>query len=63
MLISLAMVPVSALKVALTEDEDCYLHPEYLIATMAYARAQQWQRRLRSMDEDQRCADRALLLS
>jgi hypothetical protein len=48
-------------KFAKTEDEDG-LHPEYLIAAMPYAQAEEWQSRLRVMDEDQRRADRAVLL-
>jgi hypothetical protein len=52
----------AALKFAQTEDEDCYLHPEHLVATMPYAEAAAWQHRLRDMDEAHRQADRLLLL-
>jgi hypothetical protein len=51
------------LKLAQTEDEQCCLHPEYLVATMSYAQTKEWQARLHEMDEDRRCADRDLLLS
>lgn len=61
--LNMEMVKEAALKLALTEDEAYYLHPEYFIATMACAQAQEWQSRLRHMDEDHRCADRTLLLS
>jgi hypothetical protein len=52
----------AALKFAKTEDEEYYLHPEYLVATMPYAEAKAWQSRLREMDEVHRHADRLLLL-
>jgi hypothetical protein len=52
----------AALKLAQTEDEEYYLHPEYLVVTMPYAEAKAWQVRLRGMGEDNRCADRLLLL-
>jgi hypothetical protein len=55
------VVKSAALSLAKTEDEDG-AHPEYLVATMAYAQAEEWQTRLRDMDEEQRCADRAVLL-
>ena len=55
-------VKMAALKFAKTEDEEYYLHPEYLVATMPYAEAKAWQSRLREMDEVHRHADRLLLL-
>jgi hypothetical protein len=55
-------VEIAALKLAQTEDEEYYLHPERLVATMPYTQAEEWQARLRLMDEDLRCADRILLL-
>jgi hypothetical protein len=55
-------VKSAALKLAQTEDEEYYLHPERLVATMPYTQAKEWQARLRLMDENQRCADRILLL-
>jgi hypothetical protein len=60
--LSIEKVKMAALKFAQTEDEECVLHPEYLIATMPYAEAKAWQRRLRVMDQAHRCADRLLLL-
>jgi hypothetical protein len=49
-------VKSAALKLAQTEDD------EYLVATIPYTQAKEWQARLRLMDENQRCADRILLL-
>jgi hypothetical protein len=60
--LSMEKVKMAALKFAQTEDEECVLHPEYLIATMPHAEAKAWQERLRVMDEAHRCADRFLLL-
>jgi hypothetical protein len=54
-------VKSAALRYAKTEDEEG-LHPECLLVTMPYAQAKEWQARLFDMDEDQRCADRAVLL-
>ena len=56
------VVKRAALMFAKTEDEEFYLHPEYLVATMPYAEAKAWQERLCKMDEADRCADRLLLL-
>jgi hypothetical protein len=58
----MAKVKRSVLKFAQTEDQDSYLHPEYLVATMPHAEAKAWQERLCVMDEAHRCADRLLLL-
>jgi hypothetical protein len=55
-------VKSAMLKFARTEDEEYYLHPEYLVATMSYAEAEAWQHRLRNKDQDHRHADRLLLL-
>ena len=52
----------AVLAYARTEDEEGMLRPEYLVTTMPYTRAKEWQARLRHMDEDRRRADRALLL-
>ena len=59
--LKIGKVKRAALMFAQTEDADG-LHPERLVATMPYARAEEWQRRLRQLDENQRCADRLLLL-
>lgn len=55
-------VKTAMLKFAQTEDDEYYLHPEYLVATMPYAEARAWQHRLRDMDQARRHADRLLLL-
>ena len=60
--LTIGKVKRAALKLAQTEDEEYYLHPEYLVVTMPYAEAKAWQVRLRGMGEDNRCADRLLLL-
>lgn len=57
------VVKSAALRFAKTEVEDEGLNPEWLVATMPYMLAQQCQIRLRDMDEDQRCAERAVLLA
>jgi hypothetical protein len=61
--LNMKRVKMTALRLAETEDEDCFLHPEYLVASVPYSQAKEWQARLRHMDEDRRCADRNLLLS
>jgi hypothetical protein len=58
---NMGVVKSAALQFAKTEDEDG-LDPEYLIATMPYAQAEEWQTRLHVMDEEKRCANRAVLL-
>ena len=60
--LTIGKVKRAALKLAQTEDEEYYLHPEYLVVTMPYAEAKAWQVRLRGMNEDNRCADKLLLL-
>jgi len=40
-------VTSAALKLAQTEDDEYYLHPERLVATMPYTQAKEWQARLR----------------
>ena len=60
--LNMERVKRAALKFAQTEDEDYYLHPEYLVVTMLKTEAEVWQRRLREMDPAHRCADRAALL-
>jgi hypothetical protein len=61
--LNMKRVKITALKLAETEDEDFFLHPEYLVASVPYSQAKEWQARLRNMDEDHRCADRDVLLS
>jgi hypothetical protein len=55
-------VQQAALALAGTEDAESYLHPEKLITTMPLADAKVWQERLRVMKEEERMADRAILL-
>jgi hypothetical protein len=54
--LTMGKVKGAALKMAQAE------YPRRLVTTMRYAEAKAWQARLRGMDEDQRCADRHLLL-
>ena len=49
------------LNFAATQDGD-YLHPEKLVGTISFAEAKEWEKRLHSIGEAVRCADRALLL-
>jgi len=49
------------LKLARTEDED-WIHPERLVVDIPYARATTYQRLLNDMNQEQRLADRRLLL-
>jgi hypothetical protein len=60
--LNMNLVKSAALSYAKTEVEDEGLHPEYLVTTMPYAQAEEWQTRLRDMNEEQRCAERAVLL-
>jgi hypothetical protein len=60
--LNMDLVKSAALRYAKTEVEDEGLRPECLVTTMPYALAEEWQTRLRDMDEEQRCADRAVLL-
>ena len=60
--LTLRKVIKEALRLANTEDEDYFLHPEDIVTTMSYADAKSWQSRLRKMDEARRQADRSLLL-
>jgi hypothetical protein len=53
----------AALALAATEDAEYEIHPEDLLRVMPLSSAQRWQNRLQRMDEQQRLADRELLLS
>lgn len=44
-------------------DESWRTHPEDLVRTMTWAHAKAWQRRLRALGEDDRCAAREQLLA
>jgi len=56
--LNIGKVKRAVLKFARTEDEDGLLRPENLVATMPYAKAKAWQRRLRTMGESRRLAGR-----
>jgi hypothetical protein len=43
--LNMEKIKMAALKLAQTEDKECYLHPEYLVATMPKTEAEAWQRR------------------
>lgn len=45
-----------------TADTNFMTYPEQFITAMPHEEAEQWGRRLSAMDEDRRCADRAVLL-
>ena len=60
--LSVDVVKSAALKYARTEDAEYELHPEYLAVSMPKAKLR-WQKRLRRMDENRRCADRITLLN
>jgi len=45
---SLNKLKRAALRLADTEDDDYYLHPERILATMPYAEAKSWQVQLRA---------------
>ena len=49
--LTVAKVKGATLKYAETEDEECTLHPEYLVNTMSFPEARAWQNRLRAVDE------------
>lgn len=56
-----AKVREAILKYAQTESDDSGLHPEYLVTTMSFAEAREWQNRLRAIDEFQRNDNHLLL--
>jgi hypothetical protein len=60
--LNMDVVKSAALTLAETEDDEDCLHPECLVTTMPRALAEEWQTRLRDTDDEQRCADRAVLL-
>jgi hypothetical protein len=60
--LTLEHVKEAALTVARTEDGENGLRTQALITTMPVSEARVWQKRLRSMDQSQRHADRLLLL-
>jgi hypothetical protein len=50
------------LNIANTEEEECVIHPERLVAQMPYSRAKAFQCLLADMNQSQRLADRNRLL-
>ena len=52
----------SLLRLAATEDQECYLPPEWLVATMTNKAASDWEHRLKTIGSMQRVADRNALL-
>ena len=59
--LDLHTVKQAHLKLAATEDED-WIHPERLVLAIPRSRAEEYQRLLRNMPQDQRLADRRALL-
>jgi hypothetical protein len=52
----------AASKICETEDVDYILHPERFITAMPRLKAEEWERRLSAMNQQQRCSDRAVFL-
>jgi hypothetical protein len=52
--LTIAKVKAALLKLAETEDKNCALHPEYLVASMSFSEAAAYQRRQIAMDDFQR---------
>ncbi|MGX9431969.1 MULTISPECIES: hypothetical protein [Bradyrhizobium] len=55
-------IEAALLRLAATEDQQYYLHPEQLVTCLGKQDAQNWQLRLEHLPWMQRVADRALLL-
>jgi hypothetical protein len=55
-------IEAALLRLAATEDEKYFLHPEHLVSCLTRPEAQNWLRRLNRLPWMQRVADRALLL-
>ena len=49
--LTIATVKGAFVELAKTEDKDCALHPEYLVATMPRSEAEFYQRRQIALDE------------
>jgi hypothetical protein len=60
--ISGSKVEAALLKLAATEDEKYFLHPEHLVSCLTEADADKWQDLLEGQPWMERVADRALLL-
>jgi hypothetical protein len=55
-------IEVALLRLAGTEDQDFYLHPEHLVTCLSKPAVLEWQRRLERLPWMHRVADRAVLL-
>jgi hypothetical protein len=53
---------MTASRICETEGDDYLIHPEQIITAMPRLHAEQWNERLWAMNEEQRCADRAVFL-
>ncbi len=60
--ISGTKIEAALLRLAGTEDEEYFLHPEHLVTHLDKPDAQKWQLRLERLPWMQRVADRAFLL-
>jgi hypothetical protein len=60
--LDIGVLRTEASKICDTEDEDCILHPERFITTITRLKDVDWVRRLWAMNQQQRCADRAVFL-
>lgn len=61
--VSGSRIETALLTLAATEDDECYLHPEYLVACVSKREAEIWQIKLDRLPWQHRVADRNLLLS
>jgi hypothetical protein len=55
-------IEAALLRLAATEDEECYLHPEHLVTCLSKSDIENWQLRLERLPWLQRVADRDFLL-
>jgi hypothetical protein len=60
--ISGAKIEAALLRLAVTEDDEHFLHPEYLVICLSRGEAERWKTRLERLPCMQREADRAFLL-
>jgi hypothetical protein len=60
--VSGSRIEAALLRLAATEDEESFLHPEHLVTCLSEADAKTWKHRLERLPWMQRVADRALLL-
>jgi hypothetical protein len=60
--ISGSRIQAALVRLAATEDEECFLHPEHLVTCLSTPDVQEWQLRLERQPWKQRIADRNILL-